>query len=59
MWVGPQDEIESYQQELPESVFQLWELSPRTRALWLLSMAPWPSVVPPRASGTHAETIGQ
>ena len=31
--------------------------SPRT--LWLLSMAPWPAVVSPRASATHPETMGE
>ena len=46
-------------QELPESVFQMWELSPRTRPLWLLSMVAWPAMVSPRASATHAETMGE
>ena len=29
MWVYPQDEIKSHHQELQQSVFELWELSPR------------------------------
>ena len=59
MWVRSQDEIESYGQELQQSVFQLWELCPWERTLWLLSMAPWPLVVSPRASATYPETMGE
>ena len=59
MWVRPQDEIESHCQELQQSVFQLWELSHPCQTLWLLSMAPWPLVVSPRASATDPETMGQ
>ena len=55
----PEDEIESYGQELQQSVFQLWELSHPCQTLWLLSMAPWPLVVSPRASATYPETMGE
>ena len=41
------------------SVFELWELSPRPRTLWLFPMAPWPAVASPRASATVPETMGQ
>ena len=41
------------------SVFELWELSARTRTLWLFPMAPWPAVASPRASATVPETMGQ
>ena len=53
----PQDEVESHHQELQQSLFELWELSPRTRTLWLFSMAPWPAVVSLRASATVSETM--
>ena len=59
MWVRSQDEVKSHRQELQQSVFQLWELCPWERTLWLLSMAPWPLVVSPRASATYPETMGQ
>ena len=38
--------------------FKLWEFHPWGRSLWLLSMAPWPPVVSPRASATYPETMG-
>ena len=59
MRVYPQDEIESHHQELQQSVFELWELSARTRTLWLFPIAPWPTVAPPRASATVPEMMGQ
>ena len=57
--VYPQDEIESHDQELQQSVFELWELSHPRKTLWLFPMAPWPAVASPRASATVPETIGQ
>ena len=48
----------SHHQELQQSVFELWELSARTRTLWLFSRAPWPAVASPRASATVPETMG-
>ena len=59
MRVYPQDEIESHHQEMQQSVFELWELSARTRTLWLFPMAPWPAVAFSRASATVPETMGQ
>ena len=59
MWVYPQNEIESHHQELQQSVFELWELSPRTSTLWLFPMAPWPAVASPSASAAVSETMGQ
>ena len=59
MWVRSQDEVKSHRQELQQSVFQLWELCPWERTLWLLSMASWSPVVSPRASATYPETLGQ
>ena len=58
MRIYPQDEIESHHQELPESVFELWELSAMTRTLRLFPVAPWPAVASPRASPTIPETMG-
>ena len=53
-----QDEIESHHQELQQSFFELWKLSPRARTLWLFPMAPWPAVASPRARTTVSETMG-
>ena len=46
------------EKELQQSLFELWELSPRTRTLWLFSVAPWPAVASPRESATISETMG-
>ena len=56
--VYPQDEVGSHHQELQQSVFELWDLSPRARTLWLFPMASWSSVTSPRASATVPETMG-